>query len=162
MNLIANAPNGVYNLTISGTTVPTYCYAYGGMFWALVLKGDGSKQSFAYQSSLWTTTSGLNPSNYAGGLDNNEYLSSLYWQMPFNQMLFGMRNPASSSNIQFGSTGVLSSYSSLYSVISSNSNLNIGLMAKSTWESLFAGAASLEPNCNFVSAIVVYSSRVLT
>ena len=64
-------------MTISGSTVPTYCYLYGGMMWALVMKLDGSKSTFQYSSSYWTSQAGYNPSNYAGGLDNNEYQSSL-------------------------------------------------------------------------------------
>ena len=78
MALVSNLPNGVYNLTISGQTIPTYCYAYGGMFWALVIKADGSKATFGYLSSYWNTQNGLNPLNYAGGLDSNEYQSSLF------------------------------------------------------------------------------------
>ena len=57
--------------------MPTYCYLYGGMMWALVMKLDGSKSTFQYSSSYWTSQAGYNPSNYAGGLDNNEYQSSL-------------------------------------------------------------------------------------
>ena len=78
MNLIPSLPNGVYNLTISGQITPTYCYSYGGLFWSLVMKTDGSKQTFGYSSSYWSSTSGLNPLNYAGGLDNNEYQSQLF------------------------------------------------------------------------------------
>ena len=77
MNLVPSLPNGVYNLTISGQTIPTYCYSYSGMFWALVIKADGAKSTFGYLSTYWTTQNGLNPLNYAGGLDSNEYQSSL-------------------------------------------------------------------------------------
>ena len=77
LNLISSLPNGVYNLTISGQTIPTYCFSNGGLFWSLVMKTDGSKQTFGYTSTYWTTTNGLNPLNYAGGLDTNEYQSSL-------------------------------------------------------------------------------------
>ena len=77
MNLIPGLPNGVYNLTIAGTVIPTYCYSYNGLFWALVMKTDGTKSTFGYTSTYWTSQNGFNLANYAGGLDNNEYQSTL-------------------------------------------------------------------------------------
>ena len=162
LNQIPTLANGVYNLTISSTVIPTYCYYYQGLMWALVMKTDGTKATFGYTSSYWTSQAGLNPGNYAGGLDNNEYQSSLYWQMPFSQMLFGMRFPYGGSAIQFVATGTLSTYSSLYSVIQPGNQQIIGLVTRAQWESLFNGAASadlqnycnmngfnLQPNCAY-------------
>ena len=168
MTLIPSLQSGIYNLTISSVIVPTYCYLYNGAMWALVLKVDGSKTTFTFNSAYWTTQVGLNSANYAGGIDNNEYESSLfvyhfvvilyisvtvdyrYWQMPFTQMLFGMRFPTSSSNVQFAATGTVGSYSSLWSAIASGSQQSVSLLSRAAWAGLFAGSASLEPNCNFV------------
>ena len=73
-----------------------------------------------------------------------------YWQMPFNQMLFGFRFPESGSSIQFQATGVLSSYSSLYNVVAPGSQQQVALLSKSQWLGMFVGAGSLQSNCNMI------------
>ena len=63
-------------------------------------------------------------------------------------MLLGMRFPAAGTSIQFGQTGVLSSYSSLYNVIAPGAMQQVQLLTRAQWEGLFPGVGSLQPYCN--------------
>ena len=102
----------------------------------LVMKTDGNKATFQYSSSLWSSQTGLNPSAYATGLDNTEYQSQLYWQMPFTSILLGMRLYSNQGTVNF----VTGSYSasSLYAVIAPGGSSGISI-SRSAWEGLATG-----------------------
>ena len=62
-----------------------------GTGWALLMKIDGAKGTFAYNSSLWTSTASFNTSAVSLGLDNAEFKSPLYSVYPFKDLLLGMK-----------------------------------------------------------------------
>ena len=82
-------PSGTYALETSGVGWNTYCEMTGdGGSWSLLLKQDGSAQTLAYGSSLWTDDQLLNPDS----ADLNQVESKLagYALLPFSQLRIGL------------------------------------------------------------------------
>jgi hypothetical protein len=52
--------SGVYTIYVSQTPVLTYCHVVGTDAWTLMMmKIDGSKNNFAYDSTYWSTNATL-------------------------------------------------------------------------------------------------------
>ena len=155
-----SAASGMYNVTLLGVTYPVWCQMINGVGWALLLKIDGSKSTFPYTSALWTTTTTLNPSAVSLGLDNTEFKSPLYSVFPFTKLLLGMKNPVSSSTVNWATMPVTQS-SSLYSVISSGSQMITSGPTRAQMEAM-VGIGSLQPYCNLVGINLSPSSSSYT
>ena len=134
--------SGVYNLTVSGSTVPTWCQLYGGAMYMLIMKIDGNKGTFVYSSSYWTSQTGFQSTAYASGLDTTEYQSQLYWQMPFTTILLAMRPYNALSLVNY--LPVSYSAATLYNVVAAGSaqpGVGSGLsISRGQWESLATGS----------------------
>ena len=77
LNLISALPSGVYTLTVNSNSFPSWCQLYNGAMYTLLMKLDGTKSTFQYYSSYWTTQSAYNTGAYSSGLDSSEYQSPL-------------------------------------------------------------------------------------
>ena len=98
INTTPSAPSARYFIYYGGQLNAVYCYMVGATGWALLMKIDGTTQTFAYTSALWTNTNSFNPSAVGSGLDNTEFKSPLFSTLSFTQILLGMKVPTSSSS----------------------------------------------------------------
>jgi hypothetical protein len=64
-----------------------------GKGWALVLRADGTKTTFTYDSTHWTTSSTLNVTGHATGTSDaiTEYKSPLFNVYGYSELRLGMR-----------------------------------------------------------------------
>jgi len=93
------AQSGVYSVFPEGVTgqkVQVYCHmteipGCGKGGWTLVMKIDGAKDTFRYNSRYWNSTVPFQPSSALKGLDHNEALSPAYWTIPQTKLCLGMK-----------------------------------------------------------------------
>ncbi|XP_046863899.1 uncharacterized skeletal organic matrix protein 5-like isoform X2 [Xenia sp. Carnegie-2017] len=62
-----------------------------GEGWTLVLKIDGTKATFQYNSSLWSNKESYMTENGETGLDQNETKLPTYWSTKIKKMCVGMK-----------------------------------------------------------------------
>jgi prepilin-type N-terminal cleavage/methylation domain-containing protein len=135
-----NKWDGVYSINPTWTwTIDVYCDMttdWGG--WTLVLKADGTKTTFNYSSSYWTTNTVLNENYY--NFDNNEFKSQLYNTSKFSWVLLILKNWTSQKyiSVNISKNSLLSLFNSWYTQIS---------IGKEKWLSL-GNNYSLQPYCN--------------
>ncbi|XP_073241348.1 uncharacterized protein [Porites lutea] len=142
--------NTAYLLDVGSTKVPVYCHmtthgldTCGGGGWTLVMKINGSKKTFHYNSSLWRDKVDFNLPGGETGLDTHETKLPTYWNTPFNKICLGMK-----VDQQFKSVVINYQARSLYSLIEDNIYRNTSL-GRDTWKTLINGSqASLQTNCN--------------
>ena len=104
------------------------------------MKIDGTKQTFNYDSSFWTSTSGFNVDSVE--FDTNEAKLASFWTLPFNELLLGLRTGHVIHWITLHKSG-----QSLKSVLAGGYHAtNVG---RSAWKSLIPNS-SLQPHCNRV------------
>ncbi|XP_065826929.1 uncharacterized protein [Oscarella lobularis] len=128
---------GVYWIKPSASypAFKTYCREGG---WTLLMKIDGTKQTFNYDSSFWTSTSGFNVDSVE--FDTNEAKLASFWTLPFNELLLGLRTGHVIHWITLHKSG-----QSLKSVLAGGYHAtNVG---RSAWKSLIPNS-SLQPHCN--------------
>ncbi|XP_044173439.1 uncharacterized protein LOC114973131 [Acropora millepora] len=161
-DILANRPESksaaYYLKTEDGGVASTYCHmenigGCGGGGWTLVMKIDGAKTTFSYNSDLWTNKVPLNQSSGKSGFDHDETKMPSFWSTPFTKLCLGMQAAGQETN------WITVSYqaSSLHSLMSTNSHLatNVG---RDRWKSLLADS-SLQRNCNMEGFNVKPSSR---
>jgi len=86
---VATLPSGVYTINPGSAPFATYCeMVEDGGGWTLVLKIDGAKTTFAYDSPLWTNDETLNPTSTA--IDTVEAKLASFSTMPFTSLRLGM------------------------------------------------------------------------
>ncbi|XP_074615183.1 putative skeletal organic matrix protein 5 [Acropora palmata] len=150
-DVLENRPeskSAAYYLTTEGGGVAcTYCHmediqGCGGGGWTLVMKINGGKTTFSYNSDLWTNKMPLNQSSGKSGFDHDETKMPSFWSMPFKKLCLGMQVAGQETN------WITVSYqaSSLHSLMSTNTHYatNVG---RGRWKSLLADS-SLQWNCN--------------
>ena len=64
-----------------------------GKGWALIIRADGTKNTWSYNNVIWTDTSTLNINGYATGINDTstEYKSPLFGVYPYSELRLGMR-----------------------------------------------------------------------
>lgn len=93
------AQSGVYSVFpegVTGAKVQVYCHmneipGCGKGGWTLVMKIDGVKDTFRYNSRYWNNTEPFQPSSALKGLDQSEALSPAYWTTPQTKLCLGMK-----------------------------------------------------------------------
>lgn len=110
--------------------------------WTLVMKMDGSKNTFHYDSAIWSNMTELNTSAGMTGFDEQESKLPTYWSTNFNKICLGMKKNNDSNFILINKTA-----ESLFSLIA-DGEYRITLLGRNTWKSLLGSEASLQPNCN--------------
>ncbi|CAB4018826.1 uncharacterized skeletal organic matrix 5-like [Paramuricea clavata] len=90
--------NGVYSIQTKTDTrmTKTYCQmtslegcAGGG--WTMVMKVDGHKKTFKYNSSYWSNEQTFNPIGGTSGFDDVETKLPTYWSTSFKELCIGMK-----------------------------------------------------------------------
>ncbi|KAL9953748.1 hypothetical protein ACROYT_G041211 [Oculina patagonica] len=90
--------NKAYLLQMHSGKVPVYCHmtshgigACGGGGWTLVMKIDGAKTTFRYDSNIWSDRVDFNLSGGKTGFDQHETKLPTYWNTPFSKICLGMK-----------------------------------------------------------------------
>ena len=117
-----------------------FCDASEG--WTLIMKVDGNRQTFKYNSNLWSNKETFQPSNL--DLDDKETKLASYWTLPFTELRLGMKIKGKTRWITFSYTA-----SSLYSLIADGQYKPTSI-GESKWRSLLP-RTSLQRNCKKVS-----------
>jgi len=141
--------NKAYLLQTDSGEIPVYCHmttsglgACGGGGWTLVMKIDGTKSTFHYDSELWSNKTDFNIAGGKTGFDDDETKLPTYWNTPFTKICLGMRIDQTTNFIVINKTA-----SSLYSLIA-DGNYRATSLGRDTWKSLVGSEGSLQLNCN--------------
>ncbi|XP_032239705.2 uncharacterized protein LOC116619245 [Nematostella vectensis] len=152
--------NGAYDIKLPPRSTRTRVYCHmedipgcGGGGWTLVMKIDGSMQTFTYNSPLWTSKQVYNE-NDGLSLDKRETKLSTYWGTPFNALCLGMTNNAITRWTRVDHTA-----SSLYDVIKSGQKILTGLPVEK-WKRLL-DSSSLQTGCT-LQGFNLYDSQLPT
>ncbi|CAH3111515.1 unnamed protein product [Porites lobata] len=141
--------NKTQMVTIIFDSKPTSVLCHMGDFgcgdggWTPVMKMDGNKQTFEYNSSLWSNKETFNLDGGKTGFDSQETKLPSYWNTSFSKICLGMKiNDNQSKFIVINQQA-----NSLYSLIADGQYRNTSL-GRDTWKSLIGSEASLQNNCN--------------
>jgi len=142
--------NGAYLLQMHSGKVPVYCHmtshglgACGGGGWTLVMKIDGSKPTFHFNSKLWSNNVDFNLPGGKTLFDHHETKLPTYWNTPFSKICLAMK-----IGTQAIRTTVINKHArSLYSLIA-DGRFRATSLGRNTWKTLIGSEVSLQPNCN--------------
>ncbi|XP_022809751.1 uncharacterized protein LOC111346747 [Stylophora pistillata] len=140
--------NRAYQLLVDHGKVNVYCHitddleGCGGGGWTMVMKMDGNKSTFHFDSQLWSNMSDFNPQGGETGLDFQETKLPTYWNTSFSKICLGMKIGNLSRFIL-----VKKQASSLYSLIADGQYRDTSL-GRNTWKLLIDSEASLQLKCN--------------
>ncbi|XP_046864159.1 uncharacterized protein LOC124458109 [Xenia sp. Carnegie-2017] len=112
-----------------------------GEGWTLVMKIDGNKKTFDFDSSLWKNKNSYNIENGKTGVDNLETKIPTYWSTNINKICVGMRFKGETNFISIDFHA-----NSLYDVIADGKYHQTNV-SRNKWMSLITDSA-LQPNCN--------------
>jgi len=110
--------------------------------WTPVMKIDGNKSTFHYNSSYWSDKSEYNLLGGETGFDSQETKLPTYWNTSFSKICLGMK-----IGQQINFTVINKQANSLYSLIADGQYRNTSL-GRNTWKSLIGSQASLQVGCN--------------
>ncbi|XP_073249538.1 uncharacterized skeletal organic matrix protein 5-like [Porites lutea] len=116
--------------------------ACGGGGWTLVMKTDGKKNTFHYDSKLWTDKMDHYPSAGKTLLDHQETKLPTYWSTPFTKICLAMK-----IGNQVNSIVINKQANSLRSLIADGIYRSTSL-GRHTWKQLIGQQASLQRYCN--------------
>ncbi|KAL9953760.1 hypothetical protein ACROYT_G041223 [Oculina patagonica] len=129
--------NRAYLLKINAAKVPVFCHmtihglgACGGGGWTLVMKIDGAKATFRYDSQLWSNKIDFNLPGGKTGFDHPEAKLPTYWNTPFSKICLGMK-----IGHQINFVAIDKQANSLYSLIADGKYRPTSL-GRNTWKTL--------------------------
>jgi len=141
--------NKAYLLEMDNRKLHVYCHmtssglgACGGGGWTLVMKIDGTKPTFHYDSKLWRNKMDFNLPGGKTGFDHHETKLPTYWNTRFSKICLGMRIGKQTKFIVINKQA-----NSLYSLIA-DGKYRATSLGRKTWKSLLGSQASLQSNCN--------------
>lgn len=137
-----------YPLHVGGRQISIYCHmtpleGCGGGGWTMVMKIDGTKENFNYDSALWTDRKPFNTQGGETGFDTRETKLPTYWKTPFSKICVGMK--VGNDQINFQVIDQLAT--SLHSLIA-DGQYRATSLGRDNWKNLIGPEASLQDNCN--------------
>ncbi|KAL9953471.1 hypothetical protein ACROYT_G040893 [Oculina patagonica] len=146
-----DCPYKAYQMKVGSEIILVYCHlnknglgACGVGGWTLVMKIDGTKNTFHYDSSFWSNKETFNLAGGETGLDTEETKLPTYWSTPFSKICLGM-NIYGEETTNF--VVIHKAADSLYSLIADGQFRNTSL-GRDTWKTLLGSQGSLQLNCN--------------
>lgn len=140
--------NKAYRLQMNTGKLPVYCNMdgaglgdCGGGGWTLVMKIDGTKTTFKYDSSYWTNKREYGLPEGETGLDGQETKLPTYWNTPFTKICLGMKIGEETKFLVLNKKA-----SSLYALIG-DGQYRATSLKRDEWKKLIGAAASLQNNC---------------
>ncbi|XP_028396188.1 uncharacterized protein LOC114520163 [Dendronephthya gigantea] len=141
-------PDGVHTLQQNSSSAPYKAYCHmtdipgcGGGGWTLVIKLDGNKDTFTYNSQLWTNKETYGIQDGLEGLAKKESKLDSYWKTPLTKVCLGMSYNGNRKWMSFNYTA-----NSLYSAIA-DGTFRATTAGRAAWKSLVTDS-SLQRNCN--------------
>ncbi|XP_078345954.1 uncharacterized protein LOC144631402 [Oculina patagonica] len=136
-------------VTLHFGLAPTSVFCHMGDFgcgdgaWTTVMKINGSKPTFHYDSDYWSNRTEYNLPGGETGFDSQETKLPTYWNTSFSKICLGMKIGQQLNFITISTTET----SSLYSLIA-DGNYRSTSLGRGTWKALIGSEASLQTNCN--------------
>ncbi|KAL9953948.1 hypothetical protein ACROYT_G041430 [Oculina patagonica] len=141
--------NKAYSLETNSGKISVYCHmtshgmgACGGGGWTLVMKTNGQKSTFHYNSHFWSDRNAFNLPGGKTGFDFQETKLPTYWNTPFSKICLGMKIGHQNKFIVINKQA-----NSLYSLIA-DGKYRATSLGRNTWKTLIGSQASLQKNCN--------------
>ncbi|XP_022793202.1 uncharacterized skeletal organic matrix protein 5-like [Stylophora pistillata] len=110
--------------------------------WTPVMKTDGTKATFHYDSHYWSDENEYNVPGGRSGFDSQETKLPTYWNTPFSKICLGMKISGQLRFIAFNRKA-----NSLHSLIADGTYRSTSLGRKE-WKKLIGVEGSLQLNCN--------------
>jgi len=117
-------------------------FGCGGGGWTPVMKIDGNKNNFHYDSACWSDKRAYNLPGGETGFDTQETKLPTYWNTSFTRICLGMKIGG-----QINFIVIKGQASSLYSLIA-DGQYRATSLGRTTWKRLIGSQASLQPHCN--------------
>ncbi|PFX14237.1 Fibrillin-1 [Stylophora pistillata] len=141
-----SSSSGLITLQFGSEPISVFChmedFGCGDGGWTPVMKIDGNKQTFRFNSKLWGNKANHNLPGGMTGFDSQETKLPTYWNTPFSKICLGMK-----VNEQINFIVIQERANSLYSLIADGQFRNTSL-GRDTWKTLIGSEASLQLNCN--------------
>lgn len=138
--------SGVYELVFGLQKLPVYChignFGCGDGGWTPVMKIDGKKLTFVYDSGFWSNKTVFNSEGGMTGFDQKETMLPSYWSTPLSKICLGMMIHGKVNYVVINKRA-----SSLHSLIADGVYRATSL-GRDKWKSLIGSEASLQRNCN--------------
>jgi hypothetical protein len=138
-NYRSSSRNGQYWIKPSSNepSFQAYCDAVEG--WTLIMKIDGRKNTFNYDSAYWSNKEEFQSNSLE--LDNTEAKLASYWTLPFTELRLGMKESGITRWIIIKYRGL-----SVFTLIA-DGQYRRTTVGKNTWRALLKGS-SVQNNCN--------------
>ncbi|RMX58565.1 hypothetical protein pdam_00020114, partial [Pocillopora damicornis] len=138
--------SGMVTLYRDSKAFLVYChmgnFGCGDGGWTTVMKIDGHKRTFHYDSPYWSNKVEYMPSGGDTGFDSQETKLITYWNTSFSKICLGMNI---SQQINF--IVINKQADSLYSLIADGQYRSTSV-GRDTWKTLVGSQASLQLHCN--------------
>ncbi|XP_066026005.1 sushi, von Willebrand factor type A, EGF and pentraxin domain-containing protein 1-like [Pocillopora verrucosa] len=138
--------SGMVTLYRDSKAFLVYChmgnFGCGDGGWTTVMKIDGHKKTFHYDSPYWSNKVEYMPSGGDTGFDSQETKLITYWNTSFSKICLGMNI---SQQINF--IVINKKADSLYSLIADGKYRSTSV-GRDTWKTLVGSQASLQLHCN--------------
>ncbi|XP_066025909.1 cubilin-like [Pocillopora verrucosa] len=138
--------SGEVTLHLDSKPISVFChmgdFGYGDGGWTPIMKINGKKRTFHFNSSFWSDKAEYNLKGGMNGFDSQETKLPSYWNTSFSKVCLGMGIGFQLKFIVFNKRA-----SSLYSLIADGQYRQISL-GRDTWRTLIGSEASLQPHCN--------------
>ncbi|KAL9952634.1 hypothetical protein ACROYT_G039912 [Oculina patagonica] len=142
----ASSQNQQVTLFFGSTPTTILChmgdFGCGDGGWTPVMKMDGSKTTFHFDSGYWSNQNHYNPSAWVTGFDTQEAKLASYWNTPFSKICLGMKIDQQIKFIVINKQA-----NSLYSLIA-DGQYRATSLGRSTWFSVMGSYAALQSYCN--------------
>ncbi|XP_020617310.1 uncharacterized protein LOC110055271 [Orbicella faveolata] len=133
-------------LCLGQTPISVLChmgdFGCGDGRWTPVMKIDGNKDTFHYNSRFWSNLEEYNLPGGMTGFDAQETKLPTYWNTSFSKICLGMKI---GQQIKF--VVITKQTNSLYSLLADGQFRSTSL-GRNTWKTLIGSQASFQPNCN--------------
>ncbi|XP_078351324.1 uncharacterized protein LOC144636055 [Oculina patagonica] len=143
---IKPAVSKLVTLQLNSKPVSVLChfgnFGCGDGGWTPVMKIDGNKQNFHYDSNLWSNKESFNLDGGETGFDTQQTKLPTYWNTSFTKICLGMK-----IGQQINFIAINKQANSLYSLIA-DGQYRATSLGRSTWKMLIGSEASLQPYCN--------------
>ncbi|XP_020617313.1 uncharacterized protein LOC110055275 [Orbicella faveolata] len=134
------------NAALGPTPTSVLChvgdFGCGDGAWTTVMKIDGDKSTFHYNSAYWNDRNEYNLPGGKTGFDSQETKLPTYWNTSFSRICLGMKIGQQTNFIVINKQA-----NSLYSLIA-DGQYRATSLGRNMWKTLIGSQASLQRNCN--------------